>query len=262
MNRSRLIDLALDAENPQTRNECRKLFLRIEDIWTDHEEFMRSLNTTSEHDLWGGQRTARFISWVDEQVKEGTQARRFYSGDAWDQARYYVSNLSRDFKMLVETGLRSSECTGLFAELHQRAALATFDAGPAPADATIRALSDLALSDFGQLDWGQILDLRTNGFIQDFRRKFTAWSDGYGDPAKLTAEISELVQNAMFAYIGETQPNLATSVFSAAVGAVPPLAALSTAKAVFDIGAQAQRRRKYRWLYFLCAVRKLQTGAT
>jgi hypothetical protein len=147
---------------------------------------------------------------------------------------------------------------GLFTQAHEDAVLACLGQRPSRSDAVIQTLADVTAADPSGLSWEQILLLRNNGFLQAFRQKIAEWANVYArhqNPAVFRTSIDQLVKDAMFEIVGATEPDVPMMVLSAAVGILPGVSALASAKTLIDTGTELQRRRSYGWLYFVQKVR-------
>jgi hypothetical protein len=234
------------------------LFVYPADVIVDEDQFYQALSDDEANDLWHGEKGDVFRQWVRErvarEVRDGVIQNA--AGAQVERQKYYLGNLSHDYKLLVALSRRSTDFSGLFSPLHQEAALRTFSVNATSAEATTRALGSVCFCDFGALAWPQVLALRDNAFVVDFRMKVRQWTETtFSASVDFERDLARLVLDGLFELSRKTQPDVPQALLSAVIGALPGVGAIASAKTLMDIADARRIERDYGWIYFVQSAR-------
>jgi hypothetical protein len=117
--------------------------------------------------------------------------------------------------------------------------------------------SDLIIPQFEDLTWDQILELRSDKHIREFRRKVFACSDG-SQPIDMV--LSNELEKDLWSLANDCKPNLGATVIEGFLSNLPlptPINPFGWYYAAKSIARDYRRGKEKGWVYFVQSMKKL-----
>lgn len=231
------------------------------DIFENTDDFHRNLYEREEDDLWGGDATEKYISWVEKYI-DNKYSQSDDLQEKWELKKFYVANISLDIKMIKIINSRFDICSGLLSEVHEAAAIATYGLKTGNPERIVKTLSDLNMFDFASLSWSDLIKLKNDRFLCDFRSFIADWTLKYSehqDTSSFEVLLSRFIQDAQFDFIEKKQPNLTKTILSGIGGNIPvptivnPISVYSSIESALK---EHDLQKKFGWLFFVQRSRK------
>jgi hypothetical protein len=160
-----------------------------------------------------------------------------------------------EFKWFFNIKRMLPAASGILTSIHEKVLTTVGTSLPSNTSSmsTIHTLKELELPDFSKLSWRDILNLRYDDFVNEFRQKLAKlteefYHDGDIDRAK------KQIMNDIWNLISDVRPNVKRTILDGILGNLPfpfiinPLSLASSANA---IESQQNLKREYGWLFFI-----------
>lgn len=247
--------------DPETATpHYQNLFLHESDVLREPESYTNYVWASDDNDLWrkGGDEYHTHVSGLvgEREIEQ--------FGDQYEAMKFYLPTISMDLKayyFLVEAV--PGACP--LVTPHHAATIERFRrVEPEQPERICKQLFDVTVPDFGTLSWATIIDLRSDRFVKDLRRRIAelAPSQSVGSEPDDNA-LRTLVDSSLWDFVARNEPQLTRTVLGAVAGNLPlplPFNPIGLISAASDAVSEITMKRKFGWLMFIARLKRLTTN--
>lgn len=252
------LERLIDDKNPHTRERVLSNFKPIKEFVEN--DFIEEISfiVKPESNMYYGPNRNYFLEFIKNHIRQkfGFDPDNYQSKNEFEILDYYVTALSADVNFLFQISRKIPELSALYTELHRDAFFATYNEKSAPPERLIKSIASVNYFDFGKLSWAQILELKHNQFVNDFRIKFAEWIEEYkelGNIEYVERKIDQYIKESNFNFLSQNRPLTRINILSSILENIPtpfpnPLAVYKTVSQTVD---NFQTEKEFGWLFFI-----------
>jgi len=226
------------------------------------KEILESRLEGREDDLWLNPATSENYCDFVRQLVNDILPKSSSISEKWEKQKYFIGNISYDYKLLTFLSKASPEFSGLYTELHEAAVLATLKETMVSDRTVISQIEEINHFDFAELSWQEILELRESDFADDFRKIVSEWVAEFSSSSSLIecqARLDRFIDDAKFDFIERNKPNLKKTVMGGILGNAPSpivINPLGIASSIKRVHFESKLKKDFGWLLFINKARK------
>jgi hypothetical protein len=242
-----------DIDPATSTRKYQNLFLDVSDVLKSPGTFDERLWSFETEDLWRSGGKA-----YHDHVSRLVKRREIQHFGGHDEAmKFYLPALSMDVRaygMLLDALPNAVALS----TPHHASVLRRFGGKPTkPSGSPVKSLLDVAAPDFGSLSWSQILELRSDPYLKDFRRKVAGLAAN--GPALDKKALRNVVDSSLWNFVAENEPRVTRTILSAVVGNLPvpsPVNPVGLATSALEVVSEIRKKRSFGWLVFITRLRR------
>jgi hypothetical protein len=251
------------AQQLEQQKAFRDIFPDAQELWPDLQNFnaYREIDTRRNRDERMLAPVRDIVARTFSVTKDEIAAGRI--GETWLNIPFFVA---QDFTVLTRIRERAKSLMGVFTEAHVSLLATDLIEQGIAGDPLSRLLLDeqphqpRVFPDFGACSWAEIIELRSDARVSDFRRKLARLSSGdFRYERRTQLPLWQEYVADLESLATDVRPRATTSAIIGTLGNIPtpfpnPVSLLS---AMFDFVDKKNRQSDYGWVYFIQSAKSM-----